>query len=151
MAAFSMSTTVQAPIETVFRLAADFPNAAERVKGIKRVEMLTPGPVGVGTRFKETREMMKREATEEMEVTQFVEPKLYTLSCHSCGCLFESTIRCEPDAGGTKLTFDCNTKPLTWGAKLMWPLGWLMQGTVKKCIEQDMADIKAAAEAAAKA
>ena len=150
MAAFSMSTSVQAPVETVFQLAADFPNAADRVKGIKRVEMLTPGPVGVGTRFRETREIMRREATEDMKVTQFDKPKSYTLSCHSCGCLFESTFRFEPEAGGTKVTFDCNTQALTWSAKLMSPLGWLMQGTMKKCIEQDMADIKAAAERAAK-
>lgn len=149
MSAMTTSTTVQAPLETVFRIAADFPSAAERVSGIKRVEMLTPGPVRVGTKFRETREFMKKEATEEMEVTGYDAPRSYTLTCLSHGCKFESTFRFEPEGSGTKMTLDFLSQPQTLGAKLMLPLAWLMNGMVKKCVEQDMADIKAAAEKAA--
>jgi hypothetical protein len=146
MYGFQLSTHVSAPIETVFRLAADFAETPGRIKLIKRVEMLTPGPVGVGTRFRETREFMKREATEEMEVTAFDAPRSYTLVCRSHGCLFESHFRFEPDGNGTRMTLACNNQALTLGAKLMSPLAWLMQGTIKKCVEQDLADIKSAAE-----
>lgn len=150
MSAVKTSTTVQAPIETVFQVAADFPNAPERISGIKRVEMLTSGPIGVGAKFRETREFMKKEATEEMEVTGFDPPRSYTLTCLSHGCKFVSTFLFEPEAGGTKMTLEFLSAPQTFAAKLMAPLAWLMHGMVKKCIEQDMADIKVAAEKAAK-
>ncbi len=148
MASFSLSTVIAAPIDTVFRLASDFPHAPEHFHGIKRVEVLTPGPVGVGTRFRETRVFMKREATEEMEVTAFDPPHSYTLSCHSCGCLFESTFRFEPDGAGTRATLEFRSTPKTVLARLMMPLGWLMQATMKKCIGQDLSDLKSSAEMA---
>ena len=148
MASFSESVLINAPQETVFQACSDFANAPSRIPGIKRVEMLTSGPVGVGTRFKETRVMFKREATEEMEVTKFDRPRSYTLGCQSCGCVFESTCRCEPEAGGTRVTLDFNTKAVSLMAKLMTPLSWLMMGSMKKCIMKDFEDIKASVERA---
>ena len=65
MAAVSVSTQIAAPVAEVFALFTDLKNAPGRVKGIKRIELLTNGPVGVGTRFRETRVMFKRDATEE--------------------------------------------------------------------------------------
>lgn len=32
--------------------------------------------------------------------------------------------------------------------KLMTPLGWLMSGVMKKCVRQDLEDLKRSAEAA---
>lgn len=70
MTPIRMSTTIQAPPERAFAAFADFPHAARSVSGIERIEMLTDGPVGAGTRFRETRIMFGREATEEMKVTR---------------------------------------------------------------------------------
>lgn len=53
-----------------------------------KIELLTDLPVGEGTRFKETRIMFKREATEEMEFVEFDAPNVYTLGSYSCGCEF---------------------------------------------------------------
>lgn len=143
MAQFSMTTHVKAPIEKVFAAYSDFGNCAGRIKGIKRVEMLTSGPVGVGTRFKETRVMFKKEATETMEVSALEPNREYTLTCNSCGALFNSTFRFEPEAGGTQVTLDFDCKPVSLFAKLMTPLSWLMMGPMKKCIQQDLDDMKA--------
>ena len=69
MTTFTVKKHVNAPPELVFAKASDFANAPSFIGAIKKVEILTPGPIQAGTRFKETRVMFKREATEEMEVT----------------------------------------------------------------------------------
>ena len=148
MAQFSMSTRVTAQVEKVFDLFSDLRNCAGRIKAIKRIEVLTPGPIGVGTHFKETRVMFKKEATEEMHITAFELNKSYTVSCNSCGALFTSTFRFQPDDGGTLVTFDFNCQAQSFFAKLMKPLSWLMMGPMKKCIQQDLNDLKAVAEGA---
>ncbi|MBI5763500.1 MAG: SRPBCC family protein [Planctomycetes bacterium] len=142
MTQMQMTTHVKADPVKTFDAFADFPRAAEMVRGIKRVELLTNGPVGKGTRFKETRIMFGKEATETMEVSAFERGKLYTLSCTSCGVAWSSTFRFTPDAGGTRVDLEMVCKPLTFFAKLMSPLGKLMAGSMKKCIEGDINDVR---------
>lgn len=129
-----LSRRIDAPPEKVFALATDIENWADRMDGIVKVEMLTDGPVGVGTRFKETRIMFKKEAVEEMEVSKFEPDTLFTLRGESCGSIFESTH-----------TF----RPVTFFARLMSPLCSLMAGSMRKCIEKDLDDLKSAAESGA--
>ena len=66
---------VTRPVEDVFAVFTDLHRAAERIRGIERLEVLTDGPVGKGTRFRETRIMFRREATEEHRVRRPISPK----------------------------------------------------------------------------
>jgi len=142
------SENIKADRAKVFAAMTDFANAAERISGISRMEMLTDGPVGVGTRFRETRIMMKREATETMEVTDFRPLESYTLEAHSCGCHYTSIISvADAGKGQTKVTMSFSGVPKTFAAKLMIPMGWLFRGMLKKCVLKDLADIKAYLEA----
>ena len=138
--------SIAAPVDEVFAIASDFPHAAEFVSGITKVEMLTDGPVGVGTRFRETRVMYGREATEEMEVTGFEPPNSVTLGCESHGCRYRSVFTFEPTKGGTDVRLEFEATPLTAFAKVM---SFLMKPAIKgvaKAVEQDLRDIKSAAE-----
>ena len=146
MAKFSVSQQVDSPVETVFNIASDFPNAPDHIPDILRIEMLTEGPVGIGTRFKETRIMFGREATEEMEVIAFEPNKLYTLAADSCGARFESTLYFRPNSSGTEIEMETRTQAVSLFAKLMSPLGFLMAGTMKKCLQKDLQGVKSAAE-----
>src|SRR5262249_42210999 len=119
---------------------------SERIPSIKRIEMLTNGPVGVGTRFKETRNMFGKEATETMEVTAFDPPRSYALGCNSCGCIYDSRLDFIPSAGGTKVTMSFNVKAVSFFAKLMSPLSRLFSGMMRKCFEGDLEAVKKAAE-----
>jgi uncharacterized membrane protein len=141
------STFVAAPVERVFALGTDIENWPQYIKGIKRVELLTEGPFRVGTRFRETRLMHGREATEEMEVTAVEPGRGYTLGCTSCGCQYRSEFRFQPEGGGTRVTMDFEARPLSLFARLMSPLAWLMKGMVRKCVEEDLRDLKSHAEA----
>lgn len=150
MANFSMSEHVTAPPEVVFDVAADLHSAAENIQGIESLEVLTDGPVGVGTRFRETRVMMGKSSTEEMEITAFDPPHSYVVETESCGCHFRCEYRFVGDISGTNVRLTMETAPLTFFAKLMAPLSALMMGPMKKCIAADLADLKSVAESKAK-
>jgi carbon monoxide dehydrogenase subunit G len=142
MKPITCSVSINATPQAVFAACTDFANAPERVKGIVRVEMLTDGPVGLGTKFKETRIMFKREATETMEVTAYEPPHRVQLSANSCGAEFHSEFKITPEGNGSRVDVTMTTKPLSLFAKLMSPLSFLMVGTMKKCLQDDLEDIK---------
>ncbi len=152
MTSFTVTKHVNAPIETVFEVATDLRHAAEHVRGIEKIELLTPEPIGVGTRWRETRKMMGREATEVLEIKAFDRPRRYVVGCESCGCYFETTFSFAPADDGTDVTLELQTKALTLMAKVMSPIGNLMMGgTMRKCLEGDLDDVKRVAESRVKA
>lgn len=141
-----------APPERVFALAADFANMTDHLTGVTKVEMLTGGPPAVGTRFRETRVMFGKEATEEMFVTAFEPPRSYTVEALSCGMHYKSILDFLPDSGGTRIVMTITATPQTVMTKITGPLmGFLMKGAMKKAMLQDFIDIGAAAEAQSKA
>jgi len=146
MATFHLTQYIEAPPRKVFELASDFASAPDYINGIARVEMLTDGPVGVGTRFRETRVMFKREATEEMEITGFDPPRSYTLGCQSCGCRYTSRFEFLPRDNGTQVKMRFDAEPLTFMAKVLSViLRPMMKACVKACAK-DLDDLRRAAE-----
>ena len=137
---------IAAPPEVVFRRAADFANAPQAIKGIVKVEMLTSGPVGVGTKFRETRIMFGREATEQMEVTAFEPPHRYALGAESHGSRYHSVLTFRPSGQGceVEMTFDCT--PVTFFAKVMSVLMRPMMKSIAKVCAKDLDDLKATIE-----
>ena len=55
MAKVNISTEVKAPVEQVFALFTDIEHAADRVSGIKEINVLSPGSFDLGYRWTETR------------------------------------------------------------------------------------------------
>jgi carbon monoxide dehydrogenase subunit G len=141
-----LEESIQAPQRVVWQVITDLEGAPRRIAGIKSLEVLTAGPVGKGTRFRETRVMFGKEAVEEMEITRFEAPTSYTVEADSCGAHFVSTYSLREVAGTTTLRLEIRTHANTLFAKLMAPLGFLMAGSMKKAIAKDNADIKRAAE-----
>lgn len=150
MKSVSSSVQMNAPTGRVFEVMTDLAGAAERISGIKSLEVLTDGPFGVGTRFRETRVMFGKEATEVMEVTAVTPGEGYVVEAESCGSHYTSTIRVTAEGGGTRLSMEFHARPLSFVAKVMGAvMGPLMKRVCVKAIAQDLADIKAAVEGAA--
>lgn len=145
-AKFSIKKHFEAPLDLVFELLCDFEHAAENVRGIQQLQLLDSGPVGVGTRFRETRVMFGKSSSEEMEVTAFNRPHGYTVECESCGGHYKAEYRLVSDIAGTHVRLDFDVRPLSFLAKLFSPLSRLMLGPMKKVIEADLDDLKAIAE-----
>ncbi|CAN5445557.1 hypothetical protein BH11PLA2_BH11PLA2_15400 [soil metagenome] len=140
----TVSKTIAAPVEKVFAAMADIPNAPSRIPAILKIEMLTPGPVGVGTMFKETRKMFGKEATETMEFTAFEPNQRYVLSADSCGGVhFDTEILFKTEGTGTRVEMNVNAEAKTFASRVMGTLmGWMMKGMMKKCLIADLDGIK---------
>ena len=137
---------IDAPPAVVFAAAIDIPRWPERVQAITKVEMLSEGPIGIGTRFRETRMMFGREASEEMEITAFAPPNRFATQAQNCGTRYLSEHLFEPVDGGTKVVFAFSGEPVTLMARLTAPLGRLMMPSIVKAIEGDLRDLKVAVE-----
>lgn len=142
------STWIDAPPEEVFQLASNFNDCDTWLSGVTKTEMLTPGPVGEGTRFRETRRAGGREAIEEMEVTAFEPPRSYALQCSSHGTRYTSVLMFEADREGTIVSMDMQIRPESFIAKLMSPVMRMMSGRIQKHLAHDLEDLKVAAEKA---
>ena len=146
MAGFSLTSHVEAPVERTFGVFSDLARAPEMIDGITRVELLTEGPVGAGTRFRETRVMFGRETTEEMEVTTFEPGRLLVMEAESCGTRFRTAFEFRASGGGTDVDVTTEFRPISVFARLMSPLGVLAGGFMKKAFERDIEQLRAVAE-----
>lgn len=142
----AVTRQINAPIERVFDVFTDLPRAAERIRGIESVEVLTDGPFAVGTRWKETRKMMGKLATETMWVTAVEPSRSYTAEAASCGTHYTSTYTFEAFDGGTRVMMSFMSRPTTLLGKLMSPLGVLMSGAIRKMLVKDMDDLAGVCE-----
>jgi polyketide cyclase/dehydrase/lipid transport protein len=82
MAKVKVSTEIKAPVERVFELFTDIEHAAERVAGIKKIEVMSTGPFSLGYRWTETREVMGRLDSARMEISSFERNRTYTMTHH---------------------------------------------------------------------
>lgn len=146
MGSFAIVIQVRASLEKTFHVFSDVAAAESRIPAITRVELLTPGASGLGTRWKESRVMFGKEATEELWISAFDPPRSYTVSCQSCGCLSESAFTFAPEGDLTRVTLTQRFQPLTIAARLMQPLSLLMMGSMKKMLMEDLQSLKNAAE-----
>ncbi len=147
MTAVSVSVDIAAPQQAVWECITDIERAHERIPAIRRIEILSPQRHGLGLRWRETRIMFGKEATEVMEITQWQPPHEYVTSAQSHGSDYRCTLRVEPTAEGSTLSFHFTATPLTLMAKVMGTLmGPLMRGAIATALQGDLNAIKAACE-----
>jgi uncharacterized protein YndB with AHSA1/START domain len=142
----SIATTVEAPPSRVFAVAADIARWPDFMSAIERVDLLTPGPVAIGARFRETRTMFGRSASEEMTVVEFTPPHRLVLAAHNHGTAYRAEHIFEASGAGTRLRMIFGGVPTSLMARLMAPLGWLFLPAVKRQLAADLADLKREAE-----
>jgi hypothetical protein len=123
----------------VFEAFSDVTKIEERIPAILKVEILSDGPVGPDFRWRETRKMMGKEATEEMWFDEFDPPRRYTVKAHSHGTRYLSTYTFEAVEDETVVHMTFSGIPETLGAKIMGALlGWMGKGAVRKMLLADM-------------
>jgi carbon monoxide dehydrogenase subunit G len=142
-----MSRTINAPVDAVFETVSDISNYTKAVPELVRVEFVTEQRVGVGTRFRETRRMGKREATTELEVTEYERNERVRMVSDAGGTIWDSvfTVTPEEDGSGTRLDVVMEARPYRLMSRLFVPL---MKGAVAKAVAGDMDALKAWLEGA---
>lgn len=144
----SSTVTINADISKVFTVFTDLGKASDRISGISKLEVLEgPSKLAVGTKWKETRTVFGKEATETMWVTELSKNKSYSVDAESHGTKYSSTFTFSSVDGGTEVTWVFAGTPQTFGAKVMGLLGILFKGATQKMLEADLQDLKKACEA----
>lgn len=140
---------VAASPEEVWRVLTDLDHAAETLSGVSRVELLTDGPYTVGTRWRETRKMFGKEATEEMRVTAVEAPARTTVEADSDGVNYVTVFTLTPAGDGTRLAmaFTARQPDPSRVQKLTWAVfGKLGIKATSKMMARDLEDIARRAE-----
>ncbi|MFD0073713.1 SRPBCC family protein [Streptomyces sp. NPDC127166] len=128
----------------VWEAITDLKDMPRVLSGVDRVEVLTLGGFDVGTRWRETRRMLGKEATEEMTVTECEPPDRYVTVADSHGMHYVSELTLTPDgAGATTLRMSFSARPAdgrTPGllARLLARFG---AKAVAKALAKDLSDI----------
>lgn len=137
--------------EAVWGVLTNIGGAAETLSGVTAVEMLTPGPYAVGTRWRETRRMFGKEETQEMWVAEVDAPRRTVVRAQDKGVDYVTVFQVEPAGSGSRITMHFDAEQATPGrvARLAWSvLGPLGAKATAKVMRRDLADIAAAAERA---
>ena len=147
MATVTVSDRIDAPVEEVFAQFTDLEHvAAGHVSGIKKIEMLTPAPVRLGTRWRETRDVMGVADSAEMEITSFERNRMYTITHHKAGVRIDTTFWFEASGAGTKVSVDFEIESGGLPPGLLAPLGWAIGGKVEDVLRHDLTDLKRSVE-----
>ena len=143
MANVTVTRRIDAPADAVFRTVAHVEQFSQALPHVLRVEFLSEVKSGVGARFRETRMMMGREASTELEVTEYVENERVRIASEAGGALWDTVFTVAPDGEGTELKMVMDATPRTMSARMTLPL---VIGAVRKAVEQDMDSVKAFCE-----
>ena len=145
----TLTQHINASPEKVWAVLSDIPGSAGTLSGINAIQMLSEGPYGEGTRWKETRTMMGRQETVEMWVSQADPPRSTTVKALQSGADYTTRFNLAERDGGTDLT-------LTFGAEVLKPtlvskvamalFGKIGMSITRKALSKDLAEIAAKAE-----
>ena len=137
------SQPIRAPLARVFEIFTDVEHCAGRIKGVKKAEILSEVRSGKGVRWNETRVMFGSDATAEKAIVAFDAPRSFRVESRVDGTNYVSTFDFAEGAepGVTVATWTHGSEALTFGAKFMSPMLFLLQGTMRKFMKKDLADL----------
>ena len=144
----SIDVPVHAPRHEVWIAVTDIENAANRVSGIEEVRVLERPESGlVGLKWKETRTLFGKTATETMWITDAVDNEYYLTEARSHGTVYTGKIYLEDRGDVTQLGMHFVASPETMTAKILSAVtGVLFRGATRKALLQDLQDVKASCE-----
>jgi carbon monoxide dehydrogenase subunit G len=103
MASFENTVIIRRPVEDVFAFLADFENVPRWNYAIVETTKVSPGPVGVGTTYRQTRSVPRR-SEEGFEVTVFEPASRFEVQGQLGPFTARVSYLLEPTGGGTRLT-----------------------------------------------
>jgi uncharacterized protein YndB with AHSA1/START domain len=143
MATFQITVTIRRPVQDVFAFLADFENIPKWNDAIVETEKTSPGPVGVGTTYRQLRSI-PTSSEEAFQVTAF-EPTRH-LEIHGEIGPFTATINylLGPSDDGTRVTNTVVLQPASGGLRHLAPLA---ASRVKKAVAANLDALKQLLEA----
>jgi hypothetical protein len=122
MSEFQDQVIVDVPIQEAFQYASTLENAPLFMKNVKKIEKLTEGPVGVGTRYRETREIRGREASAVIEFIEYVPNAKYSVKSEMKGMETIYHYSFTSSGSQTNIHFECEIIAHKFSMKLIKPI-----------------------------
>ena len=134
----------------VWSVLTDLDAQTETLRNVTAVERLTPGEYAVGTRWRETRKMLGKAATEEMWVTASEPERRTVVEAGEGAARYRTTCTLRPAGTGSLLEvrFGAWTEQPSRLQRLTWfAFGRLGAAVTRRALEKDLADIAVASPA----
>ncbi|HUP20113.1 MAG TPA: SRPBCC family protein [Gemmatimonadota bacterium] len=143
-----VAVTVGAPSEAVWSVVSDIEGATTTLSAVEEIEVVeNPGEGLLGFKWRETRTIFGKRATETMWITEVEDGVGYVTEARSHGSIYRTRVRVDEEPGGTRLSMTFAAQPVSLGAKVLSTLlGFVMKRSVRSALLKDLRDIKAAVE-----
>jgi carbon monoxide dehydrogenase subunit G len=140
----SVNIEISSSKEKVWAAITDIENCINFISSIIDLEVLNkPEDSFVGLKWKETRLMFGKKASETMWITDAVENEYYCVRAESHGSVYITKISLSEIENNTLLTMSFSAQAQTTFAKLISAImGIFIKGSMEKELKRDLADIK---------
>ena len=136
------SALIDRPQKDVFAFVANPGNMSKWNSAVVSLEQVTPGAVGVGTKFKSVGEMMGRRIEGEMEITAYEPESKCGFQINAGPMQVNITLSFKTVGTGTKINLNAQGNP---GGLFKLAEGALA-GRVKSMMEENLARLKTVLE-----
>jgi len=143
-----VSLPINASKESIWKVISNIEESEKNIKAINKIEILEKPSDGlVGLKWRETRTMFGKEATEVMWVTDSNENSFYKTRAESHGMVYISELKIEGNGDMNTLTMGFFGEAQRFGGKLMSVIfGGMMKKSTEKALMVDLEDIKKISE-----
>ena len=137
-----LGTLIDKPVKDVFAFVTNPANMSKWNSAVVSMEQITPGAVGLGTKFKNVGEMMGRRIEGEMQVTAYEPDTKFGVQMNAGPMQVNMMVSFETVGTGTKISLNAQGNPAGF-FKLAEPV---MAGRVKAMMEENIASLKSQLE-----
>ncbi|MBM4405988.1 MAG: hypothetical protein FJ039_07390 [Chloroflexi bacterium] len=124
MPSYEISAIINRPVSEVFAFVADFSMASKWMPEVKEMKVLSPGPVGVGSKLQEVlRAGPKVKGRYQLEITEWAQDSVIAMKGAGPGIKsFAGRYTFQGVEGGTRMTTAVTVKL----SAIVRPFGWFL-------------------------
>lgn len=140
----SVNIEIASSKEKVWLAISDIENCANFISSIINLEVLNkPEDNLIGLKWKETRLMFGKEASETMWITDAVENEYYCTRAENHGAVYTTKISLSEIENNTLLTMSFSAQAQTSFVKIISAImSIFIKGSMQKALKKDLEDIK---------
>ena len=116
MMAFTYTIHIDRSPQAVFDFMMDFSKASQWRNLVRRIDVLTPGPLRAGSELLLTLDLLGKATQVPSEVWAYDPPRRYGFRNTANNVTGTFEYQLEPENGGTRVRFTCDVRPHGW----MW-------------------------------
>jgi carbon monoxide dehydrogenase subunit G len=137
-----LGVLIDKPVKDVFAFVTNPNNMSKWNSAVVSMQQITPGAIGVGTKFKNVGEMLGRRIEGEMQVVAFEPDTKYGFQMNAGPMQVNVVLTFKTVGTGTKISLNAQGNP----AGVFKLAEGVMQGRVKSMMEDNLARLKSVLE-----